>query len=127
MIVDILTILFGVITYGLQKALVGIITVFISGQVINKTVLLGSQSAKNVMIISSKWDEVRDYLMNTMSRGVTISLWKRWLYPTGTSCCNVCDFSKRYPLVEQEINRIDPAAFMVVSDVNEIHGSGFIF
>ncbi len=64
MIVDILTILFGVITYGLQKALVGIITVFISGQVINKTVLLGSQSAKNVMIISSKWDEVRDYLMN---------------------------------------------------------------
>lgn len=127
MIVDILTILFGVITYGLQKALVGIITVFISGQVINKTVLLGSQSAKNVLIISSKWDEVRDYLMNTMSRGVTILSGKGG-YTQQERPVVMCVISrKEYPLVEQEINRIDPAAFMVVSDVNEIHGSGFTF
>lgn len=67
---------------------------FISGQVINKTVLLGSQSAKNVMIISSKWDEVRDYLMNTMSRGVTILSGKGG-YTQQERPVVMCDFSKR--------------------------------
>ena len=65
MIIDVLTVSLGIFTYGLQKALVGIITAFIAGQVINKTVLLGSQSAKNVMIISSKWEEIQEYLMDT--------------------------------------------------------------
>ncbi|MEF2608418.1 MAG: YitT family protein [Faecalicoccus sp.] len=127
MIIDVLTVSLGIFTYGLQKALVGIITAFISGQVINKTVLLGSQSAKNVMIISSKWEEVQDYLMETMSRGVTVLSGKGG-YTAQERPVLMCVLSrKEYPLVEQEVNRIDPAAFMIVSDVNEIHGSGFTF
>ena len=127
MIIDVLTVSLGVFTYGLQKALVGIITAFISGQVINKTVLLGSQSAKNVMIISSKWEDIQAYLMDTMSRGVTVLSGKGG-YTSQERPVLMCVLSrKEYPVVEQEINRIDPAAFMIVSDVNEIHGSGFTF
>lgn len=127
MIIDVLTVSLGVFTYGLQKALVGIITAFISGQVINKTVLLGSQSAKNVMIISSKWKDIQAYLMDTMSRGVTVLSGKGG-YTSQERPVLMCVLSrKEYPVVEQEINRIDPAAFMIVSDVNEIHGSGFTF
>lgn len=127
MIIDVLTVSLGIFTYGLQKALVGIITAFIAGQVINKTVLLGSQSAKNVMIISSKWEEIQAYLMDTMSRGVTVLSGKGG-YTSQERPVLMCVLSrKEYPVVEQEINRIDPAAFMVVSDVNEIHGSGFTF
>ena len=127
MIIDVLTVSLGIFTYGLQKALVGIITAFIAGQVINKTVLLGSQSAKNVMIISSKWEEIQAYLMDTLSRGVTVLSGKGG-YTSQERPVLMCVLSrKEYPVVEQEINRIDPAAFMVVSDVNEIHGSGFTF
>lgn len=127
MIIDVLTVSLGIFTYGLQKALVGIITAFIAGQVINKTVLLGSQSAKNVMIISSKWEEIQAYLMDTLSRGVTVLSGKGG-YTSQERPVLMCVLSrKEYPMVEQEINRIDPAAFMVVSDVNEIHGSGFTF
>lgn len=127
MIIDVLTVSLGIFTYGLQKALVGIITAFIAGQVINKTVLLGSQSAKNVMIISSKWEEIQTYLMDTLSRGVTVLSGKGG-YTSQERPVLMCVLSrKEYPMVEQEINRIDPAAFMVVSDVNEIHGSGFTF
>ncbi len=127
MIIDVLTVSLGIFTYGLQKALVGIITAFIAGQVINKTVLLGSQSAKNVMIISSKWEEIQEYLMDTLSRGVTVLSGKGG-YTSQERPVLMCVLSrKEYPMVEQEINRIDPAAFMVVSDVNEIHGSGFTF
>ncbi|WP_297238602.1 YitT family protein [uncultured Faecalicoccus sp.] len=127
MIIDVLTVSLGIFTYGLQKALVGIITAFIAGQVINKTVLLGSQSAKNLMVISSKWDEIRDYLMNTLSRGVTVLSGKGG-YTQQDRPVVMCVISrKEYPAVEQAINKIDPAAFMVVSDVNEIHGSGFTF
>ena len=127
MIIDVLTVSLGIFTYGIQKALVGIITAFIAGQVINKTVLLGSQSAKNVMIISSKWEEIQAYLMDTLSRGVTVLSGKGG-YTSQERPVLMCVLSrKEYPMVEQEINRIDPAAFMVVSDVNEIHGSGFTF
>ena len=127
MIIDVLTVSLGIFPYGLQKALVGIITAFIAGQVINKTVLLGSQSAKNLMVISSKWDEIRDYLMNTLSRGVTVLSGKGG-YTQQDRPVVMCVISrKEYPAVEQAINKIDPAAFMVVSDVNEIHGSGFTF
>ncbi len=127
MIIDVLTVSLGIFTYGLQKALIGIITAFIAGQVINKTVLLGSQSAKNLMVISSKWDEIRDYLMNTLSRGVTVLSGKGG-YTQQDRPVVMCVISrKEYPAVEQAINKIDPAAFMVVSDVNEIHGSGFTF
>lgn len=127
MIIDVLTVSLGIFTYGLQKALVGIITAFIAGQVINKTVLLGSQSAKNVMIISSKWEEIQAYLMDTLSRGVTVLSGKGG-YTSQERPVLMCVLSrKEYPVVEQEINRIDPAAFMIVSDVNEIHGSGFTF
>ncbi|WP_296241902.1 YitT family protein, partial [uncultured Faecalicoccus sp.] len=89
--------------------------------------LLGSQSAKNVMIISSKWEEIQAYLMDTLSRGVTVLSGKGG-YTSQERPVLMCVLSrKEYPMVEQEINRIDPAAFMVVSDVNEIHGSGFTF
>lgn len=127
MIIDCLTVLLGVYTYGLSAALVGVISVFVSGQAINKTVMLGSQSAKNVLIISEKWEEIRDYLLNKMERGVTV-LNATGAYTKSNRPVLMCVIStKQYPLFEKDVMRFDPKAFIIVQDVHEVRGYGFTF
>lgn len=125
MIIDCLTVLLGVYTYGLSAALVGVISVFVSGQAIDKTVLLGSQSVKNVMIISEKWEEIRDYLLNKMERGVTV-LNATGAYTQSNRPVLMCVIStKQYPLFEKDVMSFDSKAFIIVQDVHEVRGYGF--
>lgn len=80
MIVDGLTVLLGVVTHGLTPALIGIMSVFVCGVAIDKTVMLGMQSAKNVMIID-RWKQIRRILLETRwSQWCNDSRWKWWLY-----------------------------------------------
>lgn len=126
-IVDACTVLLGIMTHGLEPALVGIMSVYVSGIVINKVMVLGSQSAKNVMIISNYHEQIRELLLNKVDRGVTI-LNAKGGYTEQDRPVLMCIISAhQYPMLEQSLKEVDPAAFIVVSDVNEIHGSGFTF
>lgn len=127
MLIDGLTVLLGVFTYGLNAALVGVMSVFVSGQAINKTVMMGSQSAKNVMIISEKWNEIQTYLLDKMERGVTI-LNAKGGYTQSERPVLMCVIStKQYPLFERDITIIDPKAFIIVQEVHEVSGYGFTY
>lgn len=127
MIIDALTVLLGMFTYGLAPALVGVMSVFVSGQAIDKTLLFGSQSAKNVLIISDKWKEIRDYLFDEMKRGVTL-LNAKGAYTEYERPVLMCVIkTKQYPMFERDITIIDPKAFIVVQDVHEVRGYGFTF
>ena len=72
MIVDALTVLLGMTTYGVEPALIGVLSVFTSGFAIDKTILIGSSTAINCMVISDKWFEIKSHVLNNMERGVTI-------------------------------------------------------
>lgn len=127
MIIDTLTVLLGMFTYGLSPALIGVMSVFVSGQAIDKTVMLGSQSAKNVMIISEKYDEIRKYLLNQVERGVTV-LSAKGGYTQKNRPVLMCVIStKQYPRFEREVSVIDPEAFIIVQNVYEVRGYGFTF
>ena len=47
MLIDALTVLLGAMVYGLQPALMGILSVWVSSFMINKTLMIGGQEAKN--------------------------------------------------------------------------------
>lgn len=127
LIIDTLTVLLGMFTYGLSPALIGIMSVFVSSQAIDKTVMLGSQSAKNVMIISNQYEEIRQYLLNEVERGVTI-LSAKGGYTQNNRPVLMCVIStKQYPRFEREISVIDPEAFIIVQNVYEVHGYGFTY
>ena len=127
MAIDCFTVLLGVYTYGLSAALIGVISVFVSGQAINKTVMLGSQSAKNVMVISEKLDEIRDYFLTKMDRGATI-LNATGAYTQSNRPVLMCVIStKQFPVFEKDVMNIDPKAFIIVQEVHEVRGSGFTF
>lgn len=127
MIVDSLTVLLGVLTYGLTPALIGIMSVFVCGVAIDKTVMLGMQSAKNVMIISNEWKQIRRILLETVDRGVTI-LDGNGGYTQAMRPVLMCVIKqKQYPLLEASVLEIDPKAFIIVNDVHQVHGAGFTY
>ena len=103
----------------------GIMSVFVCGVAIDKTVMLGMQSAKNVMIISTEWKQIRRILLETVDRGVTI-LDGSGGYTQAPKPVLMCVIKqKQYPLLESSVLAIDPKAFIIVNDVHQVHGAGF--
>lgn len=127
MVIDSLTVLLGIYAHGLSAALIGVMSVFVSGQVINRTVVLGAQSAKNVLIISEQWAEIQKYLLETVDRGVTVLEGRGGYTDTNRPVLMCVIDQKQYPVLEKGVNEIDPKAFMIVTNVNEVHGSGFTY
>lgn len=127
MIIDGLTIFLGFSTYGLNAALIGVLSVFSGGYAINRTVMLGGQSSKNVMIISEKEEEIRKYILEHMGRGATILEGKGAYTMDNRPVLMVAISQKEYPVLEMDIKRIDEKVFMIVNDAYYVHGEGFTF
>lgn len=126
-IVDSATILLGLATYGLQPALIGILSVFSMSFAINRTVLLGSQSAVNVLIMSQKWEEIKTFIIDDMRLTVT-ELSAVGGYSQDTKPMLMCVLrEKGYPYLESAIKNIDPQAFVIISKVNEVIGEGYTY
>lgn len=127
MIVHIATVALGIYTYGLVPALIGILSVYISGAAINRTMTLRSQAAKNVMIISDSWQVIKEVLLNEVDRGVTI-LEGHGGYTGNSRPVLMCVINqKQYPKLEQAVLHKDPHAFIIVNDVQEVKGYGFSY
>ena len=127
MVVDIATVALGIYTYGLEPALIGILSVYISGVAINRTMTLRSQAAKNVMIISDSWQVIKEVLLNEVDRGVTI-LEGHGGYTGNSRPVLMCVINqKQYPKLEQAVLHKDPHAFIIVNDVQEVKGYGFSY
>ena len=100
------------------------ITIFITGKVID-VVLEGVSYDKALFIISDKYDEIRDKVINDLNRGGT--------YINGNGMYNNSEkkiiftvVSRReVAMLEEYIHSIDPHAFLTVIDANEILGEGF--
>ncbi len=127
MIVDTLTILSGIFTFGLNSVLTGLIAVMSSSFMINRMQTLGSQAAQNVLIISEKWPEIQKYLLTVLDRGVTVlegeGAWSHEKRPVLMCVIKTRD----YATLQRGIEKIDPRAFIIVSDVHEVRGSGFTY
>ena len=127
MMIDGLTVLLGTIVYGIEASMIGLVSVWVCGQVINKLITLGAREAKNVLIISEKHDEVIQQIYQQIDRGVTI------LHATGAytqqekPVIMVVLYKKQFIELNRVIAAVDPEAFVIVSDVNEVQGRGFTY
>lgn len=123
--IDSCIILFGMYTFGIEKGLYGIIAVYVTAKSID-LVLEGSNFAKSAFIITDKPDEMGDAIMNKVKRGVT-SLYGQGQYSKEDKKIIYCVVSKKQIVTLKEVcNEIDPNAFVIIGDVREVHGEGFI-
>lgn len=123
--VDGFTVLLGVIAYGLQAAVYGVISVILCSFVIDKTILLGAKQVKQVQIISQDSDKILEKILEDLDRGCTI-LESRGGYTNEKRDMLMAVVPiNQYQTLIDVVHSIDKSAFVIISDINEIRGRGF--
>jgi len=102
-----------------------LISLVISSKMID-IIQVGIYSAKGITIITTKEDEIRKRIMEDTGRGITL-IDARGGYTqkeVGMLYCVV----GQYQLIKVKtiVKEVDPSAFMIVADVYEVIGNGFL-
>lgn len=127
LVTDGLTVMLGLSIYGIEPALIGLISVWTSSYMVNKMLMLGLSEAKSLMIISDKYEEILSQIATQVDRGATIINAEGGYKRDKRPVLMVVILKKQFPLVNRIITSIDPGAFVIIHDVNEVQGEGFTF
>lgn len=107
-----------------EQVLYGIVLVFVYSTVLDKVIMMGEHRTE-VKIISVHTDEIRSVILSELDRGVTLlSAEGGYLRQPGQLLLTVIS-NRQLPRLEKLVRAIDPACFMVVSEVTEVRGRGF--
>lgn len=88
-------------------------------------VVYGFDYAKNMMIMSSKNEEIAQYIMQKLDRGVT-SFYARGMYTNKDRDVLMTIVSPNDAReLAPHIRKLDPNAFVILSNVHEVLGEGF--
>lgn len=125
MVIDGAIVVAGALTFGLNKALYAVIAVFITAKVTDG-MLEGLKFAKLAYVISDHYEQIAQEIMHSLDRGAT-GIHATGMYSNQDKKMLFCVVSKK-EIVELNdiVAKIDPKAFIIVSDVREVLGEGFI-
>lgn len=125
LVLDGIIVLLGFFIFGPEKTMYAIISIFISAKVID-AFLEGLHFSKAAFIISDQHDQIAKGIMEEMERGVT-GLTGVGKYTGNSKEVLLCVVSKREIVKVKEIaHACDRHAFVIVADVREVLGEGFI-
>ncbi len=124
-VIDGFIIFIGALVFGLGNALYATIAVFITAK-ISDGILEGLKFAKMAYIISDNYELIADAIMKQLDRGVT-GVSATGMYSNKDRKMLFCVVSKKEIVKILEIaQKIDPKSFVIISDVREVMGEGFI-
>lgn len=115
----------GALVFGINNAMYAICVVYICAK-ISDGILEGLKFAKMAHIISDKADEIAELILTDVDRGAT-GVKVQGMYSKAERKMLICVVTKK-EIVEliDIVHKIDPAAFVIVNDVHEVRGEGFI-
>ena len=123
--IDGLVVVIGMYVFGIHKALYAIIAVYLVTKVTDG-MIEGLKFSKGAYIITEKADQVSHMIINEMDRGVT-GLKGVGMYSGQDKLMLFCVVNKKEIVtLREKVDAIDSDAFVIVSDVREVHGEGFI-
>ena len=123
--IDGLVVAVGMYVFGVYKALYAIIAVYLVTKVTDG-MIEGLKFSKGAYIITEKADQVSHMIINEMDRGVT-GLKGVGMYSGQDKLMLFCVVNKKEIVtLKEKVDMIDPDAFVIVCDVREVHGEGFI-
>ncbi|MEA5026769.1 MAG: YitT family protein [Erysipelotrichaceae bacterium] len=127
LITDALTVLIGLISYGIEAVLVGFIAVWSSSFAIDRILTFGAEKAKSIYIISDKIQEINTAIHQQLDRGTTILEGRGGYTDEHKDVLLLVIDNTQYPKLIKMVNEMDKNAFVIVQDANEVHGNGFSF
>lgn len=124
-VLDGLVVLAGAVVFGVPYALYALISIYAVAKV-SDGILEGINFSKQAFIISDRYQEIGDAIMNRMGRGVT-SMDAVGMYSGQGRKMLFCVVSKKEIVqIRDIVQELDKKAFLIVSDVKEVFGEGFI-
>jgi uncharacterized membrane-anchored protein YitT (DUF2179 family) len=124
MITDTLVVLAGGFAFNWERALYGLIVIYVSG-LVAEMVSEGSSIFRTAMIITSQPDEVCQRVLKEMVRGLTI-LPGTGAYTGAPRPVLYCVITRpEVNQLKELVREIDPQAFMVIGIAHEALGEGF--
>lgn len=107
-----------------EQIIYGILLVLIYTVVLDKVLLTGHVQTQ-VKIISRKHKEINQMIVQKLDRGSTILHGETGFLHTDQPVIMTVISNRELTKLNQEVNRLDPEAFMIISRVNEVKGHGF--
>ena len=124
-VIDAVIVLAGAYLFGIQMVLYAVISIYLVSK-ISDGIIEGLKFSKAAFIITCKPDEVSQILMDDLSRGVT-GLSAKGMYSGQKKNMLFCVVSRKEIVRLKELTlSLDPDAFVIVTDVREVLGEGFI-
>ena len=124
-VIDGMVVLAGLYVFGLKPALYAIVAIFITSKV-SDALMEGMKYSKAAFIITDYYKEIADAIMTQLDRGLT-GLDATGMY-SGDKKTVLYGVVSKKEIVELKdiVAKIDPKAFVIVTDAREVFGEGFL-
>ncbi len=122
---DTVVILAAGLVFGWKQALYAIITLYVSGLVVDTT-MEGGGTVRTALIITQEPKAVADQILNEMNRGVTMMSVTGGFTGEQRQVLYCVLTRSEVPLLKNIVHEADEKAFMVVGAAHEALGEGFM-
>ncbi len=124
-VIDAAIVAFGIAVYGIYSGLYSIISIYII-TLVSDSLIEGRKNARAVWVISDDYIKISKYILENVKRGLT-RIDVTGVYSDKKRSMLLCVVSKKQvPVLQQKILEIDKQAFIIVGDVREVMGEGFV-
>ncbi len=120
----VVVILGAILLKNLENILFALILIFLSAK-ISDLVVMGFNKAKLCYIITTKAEEVSDFLVSHSPRGVTLINGEGMYSKQPKGVLLTCVKFNQIVALKSWIKELDENAFVIVTDANEVYGKGF--
>ena len=110
--------------HSLEDLLYGVLLLLLTSMTLNKAMLMGVAKTE-LKIISKKHNEIRQAILSEIDRGVTMLSAKGGYSGVETEVVLTVISNREMAKIEKLVHGIDPMAFIIVNQVNEVIGRGF--
>lgn len=123
---DALIVVMATITFGIERGLYSFLGLFLNSIIIDGAIARLS-SKLNLMILTSKPEEVNAFINKVIDRGTTLFLAKGGFSNEDRIVINTVCNRKQYYDIKKNVSQIDLNAFIFSSQLNDVYGNGFTF
>lgn len=107
-----------------ENVLHALILIFVSAKV-SDLIVMGLSKAKLCYIITTKAEEISNFLISHSPRGVTLIQGEGMYSKTPKGVILTCVKSHQIEALKGMVKFLDPDCFVIVCDANEVYGKGF--
>lgn len=123
-LIDIGIIVMQIAKKSLENVLCGVLIAIIASIMIDLVSPIGMKKTQ-VKIVSKKYREIREMIINELKRGVTVLNGQTGYLKEKCFVILTIVSNRELVKLKEEVQRIDPEAFMTISTVSEVRGRGF--